>query len=113
MENNTQVWGLLRRRPGSTSQRSYSMTDRQIHPLDESGVEPSRQAQFLQGSLKSGFCPQTHHVRHPNQLAPPVGFLHLPVNQARCHLPSARVMSSTTQREPLTKVSGESHRSTD
>ena len=35
-----QVWGLLRRRPGATSERSYPMADGQIHPLNESGVQP-------------------------------------------------------------------------
>jgi hypothetical protein len=39
-----QRWGLLRRCPGATSQCGYPMADGQIHPLDESGVQPSREA---------------------------------------------------------------------
>jgi hypothetical protein len=42
-----QVLGLLRRRPGATSQRGYSMPDGQIHPLNESRVEPSTEASSL------------------------------------------------------------------
>ena len=42
-----QMWRLLRRSPGSTSQRGYSMTDSQIHPFDKGRVEPSREAQSL------------------------------------------------------------------
>jgi hypothetical protein len=47
MENNTmskQVWGLLSRRPGATRERCYAMTHRQIHPLNKSGIESSREA---------------------------------------------------------------------
>jgi hypothetical protein len=40
LEMSEQVWGLLRRRPGATSQRGYCMSDGQIHPLDKSGVQP-------------------------------------------------------------------------
>ena len=39
-----QVWGLLGRRPGATSQRGHPVSDGQIHPLDKSGVQPSREA---------------------------------------------------------------------
>jgi hypothetical protein len=35
-----QMWSLLGRGPGATSQRSYSMADGQIHPLDTSRVQP-------------------------------------------------------------------------
>ncbi len=35
-----QVWRLLRRRPGAAGQRCHSMSDGQIHPLDESDVQP-------------------------------------------------------------------------
>jgi hypothetical protein len=41
LEVGQQVRRLLRRRPGATSQRGYSMSDRQIHPLDKGGVELS------------------------------------------------------------------------
>src|SRR5689334_18660258 len=36
-----QVWGLLRRRPGATSQGGYSMSESQIDPLNIGGVQPS------------------------------------------------------------------------
>jgi len=36
-----QGWRLLSRRPAPTSQRSYSVSDGQIHPLNKGGVEPS------------------------------------------------------------------------
>jgi hypothetical protein len=39
-----QVWSLLSRRPGATSQRGYSVSDRQIHPLNTGSVQPSREA---------------------------------------------------------------------
>src|SRR5215469_2363572 len=39
-----QVWRLLRRSPGTTSQRSYSMSDGEIHPLTRGGVQPTREA---------------------------------------------------------------------
>ena len=42
-----QVWGLLRRGPGTTGQRGYAMTDGQIYPLNESGIEPSRETYLL------------------------------------------------------------------
>jgi len=77
-----QVWGLLRRGPGTTSQRGYSMADGQIHPFDKGGVEPSREAQSLQGDLESVLCSQAHHVRDLYQFAPSVAFLHLAVDQA-------------------------------
>jgi hypothetical protein len=43
-----------------------------------------------------------------HQLAPPVAFFHLAVDQARFHLPSTHVTPSTTQCEPLAKVGRES-----
>jgi hypothetical protein len=46
-------------------------------------------------------------VHHAHQLAPSVAFLHLAVDQAWLHLPSAPVASSTTQGKPLAKVGGE------
>ena len=42
-----QVWGRLRRRPGATSQRGYSVSDGQIHPLNESRVESTRETESL------------------------------------------------------------------
>ena len=55
-----QVRGSLSRRPGATSQRGYSVTDGQIHPLNRGGIEPSREAHFLQGGLEICQCPQAH-----------------------------------------------------
>ena len=39
-----QVWRLLGRGPGAACQRGYSMADGQIHPLNKSRVQPSREA---------------------------------------------------------------------
>ncbi len=41
------LWGLLRRSPGATSQCGYSMPDGQIHPLNESCVQPTCEAHPL------------------------------------------------------------------
>jgi hypothetical protein len=50
------------------------MADGHIHALNKRGVEPSREAYVLQPDPESGLCPQAHHLRHPNQLAPKVSF---------------------------------------
>ena len=42
-----EVWRLLGSGPGAACQRCHPMTDGQIHPLNESGVQPSREAQSL------------------------------------------------------------------
>ena len=47
LEVGEQVWGLLGRGPRATSQRRYSMSDGQIHPLDKSGIQPPRETQPL------------------------------------------------------------------
>jgi hypothetical protein len=47
LEMDQQVWGLLRSGPGTSCESCHAMTDGQIHPLDESGVEPPREAQSL------------------------------------------------------------------
>ena len=47
LQVSSQVWDLLSRRPASTSQRGYCMADRQTHPFDKGGVEPSREAQSV------------------------------------------------------------------
>jgi hypothetical protein len=39
-----QVWGLLRRGPGPPRERCHAVTDGQIQPLNESGVESAREA---------------------------------------------------------------------
>ena len=102
-----QLWGELRRGPGATRQRRYSMTDGQIDPLDESGVQPPREAHPLQGDGEICLCPETHHRRDPRQLTPPVAFLHLAVDQTRRHLPPTCYPPSTTFCEPLSKVGRE------
>jgi hypothetical protein len=84
------------------------MLDGQVDPFNEGGVQPSRQGQSLQGVLESGLCPQTHHVYDARQLAPPVAFFHLAVDQARSHLPSAYVAPSTSLFAPCPKMSRES-----
>ena len=83
------------------------MTDGQIHPFDKSGIESSRESHPLQGDFEICLCSEAHHVRDPHQLAPPVAFFHLAVDQTRRHLPLAHVPPSTTQREPLAKVGRE------
>jgi hypothetical protein len=42
-------------------------------------------------------CSQAHHVRDASQLTPPVALFHLAVDQARCHLPPAHFLPSTTR----------------
>jgi len=46
-------------------------------------------------------------MRDTNQLAPPIAFLHLAVDQASRHLPLAHIAPAMAEGEPLTKVSGE------
>ena len=46
-------------------------------------------------------------MRDPNQLAPPVAFLHLAVDQPRCHLPLAHVAPALTHLKPPSKMSRE------
>jgi hypothetical protein len=46
-------------------------------------------------------------VRDPYQLASPVAFLHLAVDQPRCYLPLAHGAPSVNHLEPLTKVGRE------
>ena len=102
-----QLWSLLGRGPGATRQRCHPMTDAQIHSLDKSGVQPSREAHPLQGEREICLCPKPHHVRDANQLAPLVAFFHLAVDQALRHLPLACFPPSTTSCEPLSKMGRE------
>jgi hypothetical protein len=81
------------------------MADGQIDPLDESGVESSREAQSLQGGFESVLGSKTHHLRDPYQLAPAVAFFHLTVDKARLHMPPAHVPPSPTYLEPQSKMS--------
>jgi hypothetical protein len=69
------LWGRLCRRPGAASKRGYPMSDRQWSPFHQSGVQPPRKAQFLQGGCESCLCPQTHHVDDARQLAPKVSIV--------------------------------------
>jgi hypothetical protein len=80
LEMGEQMRRLLSRSPGAACQSCHAMTNGQIHPFDESGVQPSREAESLQRELKSGLCPQAHDVRDPNQFAPPIAFFHLAVD---------------------------------
>jgi hypothetical protein len=64
------------------------MSDGQWSPLNKSCIESSREASSLEGGFESGLCSKVHHVRDPYQLAPPVAFLHLTVDQPRCYLPT-------------------------
>ena len=80
------------------------MTDGQIHPLDKSRVEPPREAQSLQCSLESYACSKAHHVRDPQQLASPVAFFHLTVDQTRGHLPLICFPSTMIHLAPLSKM---------
>ncbi len=83
------------------------MTDRQIHPLNESRVQSSREAYVLQRALESGLCQEAHHVGHPHQLAPSVIFLDLTVDKTRCSLPSKGFGSTTPHLSPVSKMSGQ------
>ncbi len=42
-----ELWSLLRRSPGATSQRGYAMADGQIRPLNKGSVQPSRKTNPL------------------------------------------------------------------
>ena len=107
LEMSQELWGLLGSGPGATRQRCHAMTDAQIHPLDESGIQSSREAHPLQGDREICLCPQAHHVRDPHYLAPPVAFLHLAVDQTCRHLPLAHVSPSPTSCEPVSKMGRE------
>jgi hypothetical protein len=52
-------------------------------------------------------CPQTHYLRDARQLASPVTFLHLTIDQLCCYLPAAGFPASATNLEPLSKMSGQ------
>src|SRR5258708_27229012 len=98
------LWGLLSRGPCATCQRCHPMTDGQIHPLDKSGVQPSREAHPLQGDFESGACPKSHYVSDPHQLAPTVAFFHLTVYHPRCYLPLAHFPPSANHLKPLSTI---------
>ncbi len=102
-----QLWSLLGSGPGPSCERSHSVTDRQIHPFDKSGIEPSCEAHPLQGDLEICLCSKPHHMGHPHQLASPVAFFHLAIDQARRHLPPEHFPPSTYHFSPLSKMSGQ------
>src|SRR6266849_1106551 len=104
---NQKVWGRLRRSPGAACQRCHPVSDGQIHPLNKSGVQPSRETQSLQGDLESVPCPKAHHMRDSHQLATPVAFLHLTVYQLRRHLPLACFPPWATHLKPVSKMGGQ------
>jgi hypothetical protein len=83
------------------------MADRQIHPLDESGVESSREAQSLQSGLEICQCPQAHDRRDSHQFASLVAFLHLTVDQLRRHLPPKCFPPSATHLKLVSKMGGQ------
>jgi len=74
LQMSQQLWGLLSSGPGPSRERCHPVSDGQIHPLDESRVQSSRETQYLQGGFESGLCPEPHHVRDAHQLAPKVSF---------------------------------------
>jgi hypothetical protein len=104
LQMSQQVGGLLRSGPGTASERGYPMSDGQWSPLNERRVEPSRETYLLSGHCEICRCPKAHHRGDARQLAPPVAFLHLAVDQARRHLPLTHFPPSTNQLKPLTKV---------
>jgi hypothetical protein len=80
------------------------MTNREMQPLKESGVEPSCKTKSLSGSREHSACSKAHHVRDPHQLAPTVAFFHLAIDQARRYLPLKRFPPSTSYFLPLAKM---------
>jgi hypothetical protein len=84
------------------------ISDGQIHPLDISGVQSSREAQFLQGGLEICQSPQTHHRRDPNQLATLVACFHLAIDEICLSLPSVHGAPATSLFSPCPKMSRES-----
>ena len=102
-----EVWGLLRSGPGPSCERCHPMTDGQIHPRNESGVESSGKTQSRPRAIEIRLCPEPHHRRDVHQPAPLVMFLHLPVDQIHCYLPSKGFASTTPHSSPVSKMGGE------
>src|SRR6266566_1675742 len=102
------LWGLLSRGPSATCQSCHPMTDGEIHPLDKSGVQPSREAHSLQGGFESGACSKAHYMRDPHQLTPTVAFFHLTVYQPCCYSPLAHFPLSAAHLKPLSKMGRQS-----
>lgn len=108
LEVSQQLWSMLGRGPGTSCERCHSMTDGQWSPLNESGVESSRETHPLQGACESCLCPQAHHRRDSRQFASPVAFLHLTIDQLGRHLPLEDFPASATYLEPVSKMSCQS-----
>ncbi len=99
-----EVRGLLGRSPGTTRQSCHTMSDGQVYSLNEGGVQPSRKAHLLQGEGEICLCSQAHHRRDSHQLAPPVAFFHLAIDQARRYLPLANMSPSLNPLKPLAEM---------
>jgi hypothetical protein len=80
------------------------MADRQLHPFDKSGIQPTREAQSLQGDSESVFVSKMHHMPDFYELAPPVAFLHLAIDQTSRHLPLPHSPPARTSCEPVAKM---------
>ena len=87
--------------------KNNPMTDRQWSPFNTSGVQSPSEAHPRPRDLESGTCSKAHDVCHPHQLAPPIAFFHLAIDQARRHLPPEDFPTSTSHISPLPKMSRE------
>jgi hypothetical protein len=47
LQMSQQVWGLLKSGPGPSCESCHAMADGEIHALNESGVESSREVEVL------------------------------------------------------------------
>ena len=105
-----EMWGGLGAGPGAARQSCHPMADGQIHSLQTSGVQLSREAEVLQRDPESGLCPKAHHVRDPNQLAPPATLFHLAGDQTRRSPPSKGFGPTTPYVWPLSNMRWETQR---
>ena len=102
-----QVRSLQGGGPGAPSESGHAAADRQIHPLDTRRVHTAREAQPLQCLPEGWLCSQPDDVLDPHQFASPIVLLHLPIEQARRHLPLPRLPSALRSLGPVPKVSCE------
>jgi hypothetical protein len=61
----------------------------------------------LQGAFEICLCSKTHHVRDAHELAPPVAFFHLAVDQVFRHLPPTHGVPSPSLFSPCPKMGRE------